>query len=227
MTVIVVPAGGKFVVSLREQAPVPRYGDDAGPWTRVQVGECTDRRGPFQPLGEAPLDPVDEDPSQPQTRSITIKGARLPSGWYQATFLDADDFKVTVAPVWNGDGWAPPSVQDIADLCPAYTRKPVDEDGAEQGIFDETTNPTASQVQAFIEAAVQEVSGRVGTRISEAQAELAARAAAWHAAATVEAERMPDGADETVGAFRWKQASYVACLTELIDQCRRGGLRIS
>lgn len=116
--------------------------------------------------------------------------------------------------------WAP-TVEDVAAVSPAYTRAPIEAGGEERGTFDETTDPTAGEVLGFIEAAVREITGRVGEGPLDAWADLAKQTAIWHAAATVEAERSPDGGDETTGAFSWKQGSYIACLNELISQARR------
>jgi hypothetical protein len=129
------------------------------------------------------------------------------------------------------EDWTP-TLADVAALSHAYTRHPVDADelqaGTEHGIFDETTDPTATKVEGYIAAAVDEVAGRVGIGADglRAFAPLARRTAAWHAAATIEAEKQPEGTDEATSAYRWKQASYVACLNELILQARSGALRL-
>jgi hypothetical protein len=121
--------------------------------------------------------------------------------------------------------WAP-TVQDIAELSPAYTRHAIGaggmQSGAAQKVFDDTTDPTAADVQGLINAAIREVTGRVGAsprRLSR-YGELAKQTVIWHAAASIEAEKQPAGADETTGAYSWKQASYFACLNELIRQAR-------
>lgn len=123
--------------------------------------------------------------------------------------------------------WAP-TVQDVADVSPAFTRGPVSAGGAERNVFDETTDPSAIQVQGLISAACEEVSGRVGIGMLAlaAFADLARSAARWHAAASIEAEKSPGGT-ETEGAYRWKQASYVANLNELVAQARRGSMRLA
>jgi hypothetical protein len=126
-----------------------------------------------------------------------------------------------------------PSLADVAALSHAYTRHDIDaveqQAGAEHGIFDETTDPTADEVTGYIAAAMQEVAGRVGLTPDRLRAfpDLARRTAAWHAAATIEAEKQPEGTDEASSAHRWKWASYVACLNELITQARSGSLRLA
>lgn len=124
-----------------------------------------------------------------------------------------------------------PTVADVAEVSPAYTRPAVDAAGESAGaplrVFDDRTNPTAATVEGLITTAVTEVAGRVGAPITAYTAQLARTTAKWHAAAAIEAERAPEGVDETASAYRWKQASYVACLNELISQARRGALVIS
>jgi hypothetical protein len=124
-----------------------------------------------------------------------------------------------------------PTVQDVADLCPAYTRPPVDGDGngagAQGRTFDDTTNPTAGVVEALIAAAVDEVAGRVGVEVPATCHDLARRTAAWHAAAAIEAERAPEAIEEAGSAYRWKQSSYAACLAELTRQARSGAVRLA
>jgi hypothetical protein len=121
--------------------------------------------------------------------------------------------------------WAP-TVQDIADLSPAYTRHAVDAVGAQAGapqkVFDDSTDPTATDVQAVIYAVVREVTSRVGMspRRLAKFGDLARQTVIWGAAAEVEAEKQPQTAAETVGAYAWKQASYVSCLKELTLQAR-------
>lgn len=124
------------------------------------------------------------------------------------------------------DAWTP-SLEDVARLVPAYTRTAIDAGGTEQNTFTSGTNPTADEVAGYITAAVREITGRVGTTVPLESLGLAQTTAAWHVAAAIEAEKSPSGADETDGAYRWKQASYVACLKELVEQARRGPVRLA
>jgi hypothetical protein len=144
--------------------------------------------------------------------------------------LTVTDSSAPGAPV-DAD-WTP-TLADVAALSHAYTRHDIDaaevQGGAEHGLFDATTDPTADEVTGYIATAVQEVAGRVGLAPDRLRAfpDLARRTAAWHAAATIEAEKQPEGTDEATSAHRWKWASYVACLNELIGQARSGSLRLA
>jgi hypothetical protein len=124
-----------------------------------------------------------------------------------------------------------PSLADIAKLVPEYTRHPVDmpeeQAGDETGAFDEHTDPSAAEVQGYIEVAVAEVRARVGVTITDRLASLARTAAAWHAAAAIEAKKSPAGTDEADSSYRWKRDSYVKTLDDLIRQARMGPTRLA
>jgi hypothetical protein len=215
-----------FVVSFSDRRPPPRFPPLTGPWVTVRVEEAADPAGPWDPIATVPLDPLDADLARPGPRSVSSDQASLADGWYRLVWVDAAASEHPTPPVpgaWetsNAALWTP-TVQDIADLCQAFTRGPVGEDGGETGSFDETTTPTATQVHGYIAAAVAEIAARMGGLAIPARAvRLAHRAAAWHAAAMVEAERAPSGGDETAGAHSWKQSSYVACLKALDAETR-------
>lgn len=219
-----------YAVSFTDYRPSRRYAPAVGPWVTARIEEAPTSDGPWTTLETIALDPVDSDPERPRSREFTTDQATLPEGWYRIVWIDADGAVQPTAPRLNSAAattasWAP-TVADVAKLSPAYTRHPVDgqgeQAGSEQKVFDDTTDPTATDVQGYIDNAVREIAGRVGVSTArlELYGELAKQAAAWHAAKTIEAEKAPDGADESVGAYSWKQSSYVACLTELISQAR-------
>jgi hypothetical protein len=215
------------VVTLIDYQPGPRY--DGQPWTKARIEEASASTGPWTAIDEVVLDPVDTNPSLPRTRNFTTDNATLDHGWYRVVFIDADGSEQLTAPVAFDAAvtWIP-TVQDIADLSPVYTRGAIEQDGQELGTFDAGTDPTASQVQALIGVAVREVAGRVGLGVGalNVHPELARQTVAWHVAASIEAEKHPEGASDVEGAYRWKQASYVACLNELVVQARNRPLRL-
>jgi hypothetical protein len=221
-SVLITATAGPYVASFTAVQPPARYapGSQAiGPWTSVRASEAPARTGPWTLLGTAALDPLDTDPAEPVERRVTIAGVGLVAGWYLLELLDAAGNSQPFAPLYNGQSWRP-SAQDVAAESTAYTNR--------AGAFDESTSPTAGDVEGFIDVAVREIAGRVGLtdeRIS-ALADLARTAAVWHAAASVEADKSPEGSDQTNG-FTWKQNSYVACLNELLAQARSGSLRLT
>lgn len=137
-------------------------------------------------------------------------------------FIPLDVVDPLTIPPAGGD--FTPTVQEVAYVTPAYTRGGFDDDtpqsGAEQGTYTDTTSPTADQVQGLIAAAVQEVQGRVGVAIPNAHLGLARRAAVWHVAATIAAQKVPAGVDESGSEYRAFLTNYTACLTELQSLAR-------
>jgi hypothetical protein len=88
-----------YVVSLEQFKPGQRYGD-VGPWTRVRIEEAEAYDGPYTPIDELNLDPLDADPAQPQTRNFTTAEATIPAGWFKVVFLDAQDAEQPSRPVY-------------------------------------------------------------------------------------------------------------------------------
>lgn len=208
---------GPYVHSFAGYTPTARYG--AAPWTAVLVEEALLNTGPWVQYAHGTLTPADTNPAAPLERAFSAPGATLASGWNRVVFTDAAGNRQPTRPVFVGSTWAP-TVQDVADLSPAYTTG--------EGVFDEDTEPSAAQVEAFIRVAVTEVAGRVGVSAErlEQLSSLALAAATWHAAASVEAQKSPEGTDRSEAGYSWKQSSYIACLNELIPQARSGPLRL-
>jgi hypothetical protein len=79
-----------YVVSLEDFKPPPRF--DAVPWNRARIEEAPPVR-PFvwTAVETLALNPLDADPTQPQSRNLTTTQAALPSGYYRVVFLDAAD----------------------------------------------------------------------------------------------------------------------------------------
>lgn len=131
----------------------------------------------------------------------------------------------------NPPSWAPSTAQ-IASIVPAYTRSTIDGDaehsGAESDDFSTTTTPTLALVQELIQFAVSEVAGLVGIGIDALGSfpDLARVTVGWRVASTIEADRAPAGAQETAGAYAWKQAAYLTSLAELKLQARRQDTRL-
>jgi hypothetical protein len=142
---------------------------------------------------------------------------------------------VAVAP-GEAAPWAP-TVLDVAKVTPAYTEGGTDDDrdpeailpvagGAPQGTYTDNTVPTAADVQALIQAAVDEVQGRVGVAIPEAHYGLAKVTAKWHAAAAIAASKQPANTDDATGEYRGHITNFRNSLDALITLARMGGTRL-
>lgn len=177
------------------------------------------------------------------------------SGIYNVTLaapVDMGDYLV----VWDADGvnaveqlevtgdlprppvplgtpeWAP-TVDDVAQVTPAYTRGGFDDDdellpgGAVHGTFDDTTSPTEADVEGYIRAACDEIAGRVAVAIPVEHQGLARAAAKWHSAATIAAGKRPAGTDDATGEWNGHISSYRTCLDRLVYLCNNGPTRLA
>lgn len=223
-----------FVHSFTRVLPFPRYDDT--PWAAVFVEEAPPGTGGvFAQVDEQPL-PADLTPETPDPIDLTVETATLPEGLYRFRFADAagnlspytdavNSPATGLLPDWN------PTVEDVAEVTPAYTRGGFDDDepqaGAERGTYDETTSPTAAEVGALIVAACEEVAGRVGVAIPVRCYGLARITARWHAAAQIAAGKRPAGTDDADGEWSGHISNYRASLNELIAQARIGATRLS
>lgn len=120
--------------------------------------------------------------------------------------------------------WAP-TLQQVADVTPAYTVGGFDDDdvqaGAEQATFTDQTSPTATHVEGLILAATDEVQGRVGVAIPSSQFGLAQTTAKWHVAAAIAAGKQPAGTDDASGEYRGHILNFRNSLDALISLARQ------
>jgi len=131
--------------------------------------------------------------------------------------------------------WAP-TVEEIAEVTPAYTAGGFDDDRPSAGAGQETTDgtptytadttPTLAHVEGLITAACDEVQGRVGVAIPPSQYGLAKTTAKWHVAAAIAAGKQPAGTDDASGEYRGHIANFRASLDALVVLARRGASRL-
>lgn len=74
------------VISFERYVPPERF--DAVPWTQAQIDEAPASTGPWTTIDTIALDPVDDDPSDPQPQSFTTPNGTAADQWYRVTFLD-------------------------------------------------------------------------------------------------------------------------------------------
>lgn len=225
-------SSGNFIV-FEDYKPPSRYPPLLTPWTVAEIQEADSEDGPWTTIDSITLDPVDSQPTRPQTRNFVTTKATLDEGWYRIVWKDEEgNTQPTFARLNTANVTQPtwlPSVQDVADRCPVYTRTVIEQGGQAVKTFTADTKPTDVEVQRLIASGANEVIGRCGVRVARLEQfpALAKSAVAWHAAASIEADKMPQGVDDTTSAFQWKQASYVATLNELITQVRGGAVRLA
>lgn len=126
-------------------------------------------------------------------------------------------------------GWLP-GVQDVADVAHQYTRAPftsaLDQAGAPRGVFDDSTVPTAAEVDRLITAAGHEVQGRVGFAIPPRCHDLARRTVVWRVAMVLAQRAMPGFTEASDGEYQANIGNYLKCLDELVTQARSGPVRL-
>lgn len=100
------------VVSFRNWKPPARY-DDL-PWTEVLVQEAALEAGPWPGtlVDTIALDPLDDDPADPDARSFTTDNGTTDALWYRLVFRDAA--LATSAPT--------DPIQNVAAVAPYATR---------------------------------------------------------------------------------------------------------
>jgi hypothetical protein len=151
-----------FAVSFEDFTPSPRF--DGAPWTRVRIEESAAEGGPFTPIDEIDLLPVDENPEDPQQRSFTTQQATLASGWYQAVFLDDSGAIQPTAPIFHSAvqvAYTP----GVSEVGAAIRGRTVDSNGNELGTFTAETRPTRHQAAQLIQEAVDEITDRYGASL--------------------------------------------------------------
>lgn len=114
----------------------------------------------------------------------------------------------------------------MAALVTAFTRGGYEDDdpiypGAERNTFTETTDPTLAEVQALIDTAIDEVTGRVGVVIPAAYFKLAKATVKWHVCMTIAQNKMPAGTDDSGGLYRAFNSNFLASLAALTDLSRK------
>jgi hypothetical protein len=128
--------------------------------------------------------------------------------------------------------WAP-TVEEIAEVTPAYTAGGFDDDRVSAGAgqtnggvptYTADTTPTLAHVEGLIVAACDEIAGRVGVGIAESQYGLAKATAKWHVAAAIAAGKQPAGTDDASGEYRAHIANFRNSLDALVVLARGGGV---
>ena len=76
------------VVSFNGWYPPARY-DDL-PWTEVRIEEAATEDGSYSQIDVVALDPLDTDPTDPQSRSFTTEEGTAAYLWYRLVWADAD-----------------------------------------------------------------------------------------------------------------------------------------
>lgn len=134
------------VFTLTGITPPARFDDLA--WVSGRIEESSTETGSYTLLELIDLDPVDDDPSQPASRSFTSELATV-SKWYRVVFVDEDgDLSEPSAPI-----------QNVAEIVVAYGTTA--ELAANLNIRTPTTAQTTSLERVLL-AAAGEIRSEIG-----------------------------------------------------------------
>jgi hypothetical protein len=148
-----------YVVTLLDYAPPER--SDGIPYVSASIEEGGSPEGPWAVIDVLAIVPA-ENPAEPEAANLTTDNATLAEGWYRVSWIDrVGGESAPSAPARNLavlEGGVRPTVASVAMLLRARTKI---KGGKEQGTFTALTRPTAMEVDALIEDALDEVMGKV------------------------------------------------------------------
>jgi hypothetical protein len=210
-----------FVVSLERFTPPAR--SDGVPYTSVRIEEAATSSGPWAVIDTQATAP-DADPEYPATRDLTTTKATLAEGWYRVTWVDLNAVAATPSDAVQNRlelaGGTRPTVADVASKVRARTRV---KGGGQAGTFNTKTNPTADDVEALIDEALDEVLGKV--REPEAATDYERRvrgAVALYTAILIELSYYPEQVGSGKSPAATYQALYASRIKALIAEGETG-----
>lgn len=108
------------VITFEDFTPIARY--DETPWTLARIEEAASDSGPWTQIDELTLDPVDDDPENPQSRNLTTELASSTADlWYRIIFVDGTgDISAPTDPIQNTGHQA----RDLCTLTDVYRYAP-------------------------------------------------------------------------------------------------------
>jgi hypothetical protein len=195
------------VVQLAGFRPSPRH--DEQPWTEVRIEETDDpNAGKWEEVEAVELEPLDEDATKPQLRSITTEKAS--KAWLRLVFLHE---KGEDQPSPYISASLPPYLPTVSAVSSILRARTYDVGSSEVaggdllGEFGENTRPTAEQVEEEIRQAAKDVALELGTVPGELTEEVR-RVTALKAAAEVERSYIPEQSAETQTIYQTLRLTY-------------------
>jgi len=85
------------VISLTDYKPMPRY--DGQAWAVARIEGAPEQSGPWAQVEAFPLDPIDDDPSQPQTRNFTVAYDDATVEWLRLVWVDQSGNQDATLPI--------------------------------------------------------------------------------------------------------------------------------
>jgi hypothetical protein len=196
-------------------------------WAKARIEGADDpAANAWELVDEVALDPLDSMPdSEPQLRSFTLQTDKA---WVRLAFVDSQGGEDEPAVVSTSAHPFRPTVAEVAEILRARTYTSGDDDpdpmaviagGKLVGTFDETTRPTAQEVERLITRSCRDVAGATGPIPGEMMEE-ARNVASLKTAAEVERSYIPEQADESRTIYQTLRKSAAEELATLLGNLR-------
>lgn len=207
------------VITFEDYKPADRHPPLDTPWTEARIEESADGIT-WETVDTVTLDPVDEDPTDPTSRSFSTASASLEPGYYRIVWIDEDDNEQATSPVI----FPPLATVTPADVAPhviQYLRDAggrEDEDGNLITTFTDETHVTPGDVVPLIAEATSLVLSTLESPprlIDPVTAERARRLIAIHAAISVIVTFYPEQIERSAGYIEWLTSQFTNGLTGL------------
>jgi hypothetical protein len=115
-----------MVISIANYRPSPRY--DSNPWVNARIDGTTALDAAWAPIQTYTLDPVDDDPTDPQERSFTMENVDSDVAYLRVAFLDGQDGEEDTDPI----PVAPPyTLADVRDVRARVGRDLTDDEATQ------------------------------------------------------------------------------------------------
>lgn len=189
--------------------PSPRADGNAWVEARIDGTDAIDGQSGWGEIEVIELASVDEDPSYPSHRDLTVKA---PTRWLRVVFLDEEEGEDTPSPRMATVGLPfRPAVEEVAAILRARTYSGADGDlagGVLLGDFTDSTRPTFEEVEHdLIPQACTDVARAVGG-VPALMLEEARRVAVLRTASEIERSYIPEQAEEQRTVYQTLRMTY-------------------
>jgi hypothetical protein len=100
-----------MVLSIADYRPSPRY--DGNPWTEARVDGTTALDATWTPIQTYTFDPVDDDPTDPQSRSFTMEDVDSTVAYLRVSFVDDQSGEEVTDPIPVAPPYTLAGVRDV------------------------------------------------------------------------------------------------------------------
>jgi hypothetical protein len=201
------------VVQMADFRPSPRH--DGQPWTQVRFEESDEPSKEWTEVKTIDLDPVDEDATEPQLRSITGVSDKP---WVRLVFTHEEEEDEPCTYISSSFPPFLPRAEDISTILRARTYSAAKPDpeapmavlagGVQLGEFSDSTRPTLEEVETkIIPNSARDVALQLG-RVPGELMEETRRVAALRAATEAERSYVPEQSDESKTIYQTLRLTY-------------------